>query len=226
MIVPLAPLSSGPAASRVVHNADAIEWLRAAGKISGASLITSLPDISELRLSFDAWQTWFMNAAASVLRSVDDDGVVVFFQSDIRRDGVWIDKGALVARAAGDEKMSLVFHKIVCRLPPGTPTSGRASYAHLIAFSRAPRALRRATPDVLPDGGFKPAMRAMGVNACLAACRLVLHETSTRTVIDPFCGFGTVLAVANAIGLDAVGVDLSAKMCRRARTLNLDLSAA
>ena len=33
----------------------------------------------------------------------------------------------------------------------------------------------------------------------------------------PFCGWGTVLAVANALGLDAIGVDVSARMCRRAR---------
>jgi len=30
-----------------------------------------------------------------------------------------------------------------------------------------------------------------------------------------------VLAVANALGLDAIGVDLSARMCRRARALDL-----
>jgi tRNA G10 N-methylase Trm11 len=43
-------------------------------------------------------------------------------------------------------------------------------------------------------------------------------------VVDPFCGFGTVLAVANALGLDAVGVDVSPRMCRRARTLQIDLT--
>jgi hypothetical protein len=36
-------------------------------------------------------------------------------------------------------------------------------------------------------------------------------------VVDPFCGRGTVLAVANAMGFDAIGVDLSAKRCRAAR---------
>ena len=36
----------------------------------------------------------------------------------------------------------------------------------------------------------------------------------SATIVDPFCGWGTVLAVANTLGLDAVGVDLSARMCR------------
>ena len=48
-------------------------------------------------------------------------------------------------------------------------------------------------------------------------------ETTTRTVVDPFCGWGTVLAVANALGLDAVGVDIAPRMCRRARKLQIEL---
>jgi cyclopropane fatty-acyl-phospholipid synthase-like methyltransferase len=66
----------------------------------------------------------------------------------------------------------------------------------------------------------------MGVKACVDACRFVLTETTTRTIVDPFCGWGTVLAVANALGMDAVGVDLSTRMCRRARTLQIDLASA
>ncbi|MCU1282396.1 MAG: uncharacterized protein JWM53_5942 [bacterium] len=220
---------SMPAASgrtrRVVHHADALEWLQAQGRIAGASVVTSLPDLSELpSLGFDGWRRWFVAAAQAAMRSVDDDGVAVFFQSDIRHHGVWIDKGALVADAASAERMSLLFHKIVCRLPPGTPTSGRASYAHLLGFARTPRPPRRATPDVLADGGFRPGPRAMGVNACVEACKVVLRDTPTRTVVDPFCGWGTVLAAANAVGLDAVGVDHAARMCRKARTLHFDLA--
>jgi tRNA G10 N-methylase Trm11 len=41
-------------------------------------------------------------------------------------------------------------------------------------------------------------------------------------VVDPFCGRGTVLAVANAMGFDALGVDLGAKRCRAARALVVD----
>jgi tRNA G10 N-methylase Trm11 len=39
--------------------------------------------------------------------------------------------------------------------------------------------------------------------------------------VDPFCGLGTMLAVANRRGLDAVGVELSAKRAERARALAL-----
>jgi tRNA G10 N-methylase Trm11 len=63
----------------------------------------------------------------------------------------------------------------------------------------------------------------MGVKACVDACHFVQAETSTRTVVDPFCGWGTVLAVANALGLDAVGVDIAPRMCGRARKLRIEL---
>ncbi len=39
--------------------------------------------------------------------------------------------------------------------------------------------------------------------------------------MDPFCGQGTVLAMANALGIDSVGIELSPKRCRRANSLDL-----
>jgi len=186
-------------------------------------VITSLPDVSEVpSLGFEGWRRWFVEAAAAVLNAIGDDGIAVFFQSDVRHAGMWIDKGALVTRAAEDAGMRCLFHKIVCRKPPGTVTIGRASYSHLLGFARTLQpSLRATTADVLPEAGFASGPKAMGAAACLDAVRFVLEQTTTRTVVDPFCGFGTVLAVANALGLDAIGVDLSARMCRRARALDL-----
>jgi hypothetical protein len=209
-----------------VHQADAITWLEARARVPGESFVTSLPDLSELpRFDLAEWSAWFVEAAAQVMNASSDDGVAIFFQSDIRREGLWVDKGALVARAADRTGMGLLFHKIVCRRPAGTVTFGRASYAHLLGYARSLRpSLARTTPDVLPDAGFMPGTKSMGVKACLEACRFVERETGTRTIVDPFCGWGTVLAVANALGLDAVGVDLSAKMCRRARSLRIALA--
>ena len=210
---------------RIVHQADALTWLRARGLLSGASVITSLPDVSELpALGFDGWRAWFEDAAVLTMSTVPREGVAIFFQSDIKRGGGWLDKGALVSRAAERAGMGLLFHKIVCRKPPGTVTYGRASYSHLLGFATVLRpSLRRITADVLSDAGFMPGSKAMGVKACVDACRFVLQETTTRTIVDPFCGWGTALAVANAMGMDAVGVDLSARMCKRARLLRVDL---
>lgn len=217
----MAPSSEPPMPTRQVFHADALAWLGARAPLSGCSVITSLPDGAELpRLSFAQWCDWFVGAARLVLRSIPSGALAVFFQSDVLHRGLWVDKGAMVSEAAKAEAADLLFHKIVCRKPPGSACFGRASYAHMLAFGRAvnpsPGAARI---DVLPDGGFRPGVKAMGALACRDACLEVTRLTLTRTIVDPFCGFGTVLAVANALGLDSVGVDLSAKMCRKARTL-------
>jgi len=40
-------------------------------------------------------------------------------------------------------------------------------------------------------------------------------------ILDPFCGVGTVLAVANRLGLDAVGVEKNRKRAEDARALTV-----
>jgi tRNA G10 N-methylase Trm11 len=57
------------------------------------------------------------------------------------------------------------------------------------------------------------------MSAATATCRFLVEHTACRVVVDPFCGYGTILAVANAQGLDAIGVELSGKRVRKARRL-------
>lgn len=131
-----APSSQHPAPKREIICADAITWMRARGRIDGACAVTSLPDVSEIGKSLPVWREWFSNAARLVVDAVPDDSAALFFQSDIKREGVWIDKGALVIRAAEDAGARVLFHKIVCRRPPGMLTQGRPGFTHLIAVSR------------------------------------------------------------------------------------------
>jgi hypothetical protein len=209
---------------RRVVQAEALAFLASHPAEPGTSVVTSLPDLSELpHLDEEAWRTWFVEAVRSVVAWVPEAGVAVFYQSDIRRAGRLIDKGYLVMQGA--EAETLLWHKIVCRKPPGTISFGRPSYSHMICVQRGParRApTRHPGPDVLADAGFMPWSRAMGVEACRVALRFLREETNTRVVVDPFCGRGTVLAVANTMGFDALGIDLGAKRCKLARTLNLD----
>ena len=210
---------------RAVDRADALTWLAEHPAAPGTSVVTSLPDFSELReLPFEAWQRWFVSAANAVMRWVPASGVAIFFQTDVRRRDVWIDKSHLVHRAAEAAGAELLWHKIVCRSAPGTVTHGKAGYSHLLCFARGGRFPSvSGSPDVLPDAGMKPAEKSMGVNACLLACRFATESAGATTIVDPFCGHGTVLAVANALGLDALGVDKSARACSKARQLAVTL---
>lgn len=209
--------------SRIVHNEDAIGWLTRSPVLDGCSFFTSLPDVSELSpMSLDIWRQWFIDAARLVLERTPDDGVAIFYQTDIKVEKRWIDKAFLVQRAAEDTRHALLWHKIVCRHAAGTVTPGRPGYAHLLCFSRAVIPdLSRCTPDVLPTLGAMTWSRAMGLDAARTAARFVRTQTASSTLVDPFCGVGTALAVANAEGLDAVGVELSPKRARKARNLDL-----
>ena len=213
--------------SRQIVRAEALAWLAENPAPPGASVITSLPDVSELpELGFQGWKTWFQGAARAVFRWLPSPGLAIFFQSDIREAGAWVDKGYLVQAAAEAEARLLIWHKIVCRRPPGAISHGRASYSHLLCFAHAARErIDHPGPDVLPDAGYKPWSKAMGVEACRLACRFLREESTTTLVVDPFCGHGTVLAVANHYGFDALGIELSTRKVKAARRLRLDLEA-
>jgi hypothetical protein len=224
-ITPLA-VRSADRASRIVHHADGVAWLRDAQLGPEHALVTSLPDSSELRMDFVAWQSWFSSTAELLCRKTADAAVSIFFQTDVKRDGLWVDKAFLVqlgARAAGSQ---LLWHKVVCRAPAGVTTFGRPAYAHLLCFSRTLRLdPARSSPDVLPRLGEMTWARAMGIAACEATSQFLAEQTACRVVVDPFCGVGSMLAVANAYGLDALGVELSAKRAARARELRWVRSA-
>ena len=108
------------------------------------------------------------------------------------------------------------------RRAAGLTTFGRPAYAHLLCFSRAKR-LEKAESfaDVLPRLGEMTWARAMGLEACDAISQFLVKFTKTRVVVDPFCGVGTMLASANEHGLDAIGVELSAKRADKARALSV-----
>lgn len=212
-------LPAPPSPAREVHCADALEWL-AHNPLTSASLFTSLPDVCEVPLGFPAWRAWFIDAAAAVLRATPPDGVAIFYQTDIKHAGAWIDKSHLVQLAGERTGHQLAWHKIACRKPAGTIMFGRPGYAHLLCFSGAPRPAPDGLPDVFATGAMTWT-RATGLAACELACTYILRHTPTRTVVDPFCGQGTILAVANHHGLAAIGVDLSTKRCRAARRMTL-----
>ncbi len=167
-----------------------------------------------------------MNAGRAALAATPDNGVTIFYQSDIKRDGTWVDKSYLCQKAAEAEGRALLWHKIVCRHPAGSVTYGRPSYSHILCFSKEVRApVEASTADVLPEAGEKTWTRGMGIEACLLVARFIAEHTQTTTVIHPFCGEGSMLAAANALGLSAIGIERSPKRAEKARKLTLDLEA-
>eukprot|EP00277_Geminigera_cryophila_P027642 CAMPEP_0179470130 /NCGR_PEP_ID=MMETSP0799-20121207/50640_1 /TAXON_ID=46947 /ORGANISM="Geminigera cryophila, Strain CCMP2564" /LENGTH=132 /DNA_ID=CAMNT_0021276993 /DNA_START=126 /DNA_END=524 /DNA_ORIENTATION=- len=63
--------------------------------------------------------------------------------------------------------------------------------------------------------------KAIGVDAAILGARFLKERMGVQCVVDPFCGTGTILAAANILGMDAVGVDLSLAKTQRALRLCL-----
>jgi len=209
--------------TREVICQDAITWLKEFNVEQGHSFLGSLPDISEFPgFTLLEWQTWFQDTAELILSKTSPEGVSIFFQSDIKYDNIWIDKSFLIQKAAEKLGHRLLFHKIFCRMAPDTITFGRPSYSHMLCFAKTVIPdLSKSTADVVADLGDKTWMRGMGLKASLEASRFVMKQTSTRTLVNPFCGEGSVLAAANFVGLNAVGIERSPKRAEKARYLQV-----
>lgn len=212
--------------SRVVHCEDATSWLSKQDPLSSSSLVASLPDVSEFPGHSRAqWEEWFVATASLILSKTPESGVTVFFQSDIRVDNEWLDKGFLCQLAARELGVALIWHKIACRKPPGQITFGRAGYSHILCFSKGVREAGQAKfPDVLATVGDKSWERGMGVEPCMLIARFIAECTDSTIVINPFCGHGSMLAAANAFELCAVGIERSNKRAEIAKTLKLDVA--
>ncbi len=209
--------------NRVVHHGDGVAFLHDPLPADHA-IITSLPDHSEIpSLGVEEWKRWFVDTVALACRAITDDSVAIFYQTDVKHDGRWIDKGHLVHLGADAAGSHLLWHKIICRVAPGLTTFGRPAYAHMLCISRDRRLLPGvSTPDVIGSLGEMTWSRATPTKACEAAVAFVA-SLGTRVVVDPFCGVGTVLAIANSHGMDAIGVELTRRRATRARKLDLPL---
>lgn len=203
---------------REVHHADALEWLGARPVFENHSLVASLPDFSEFpKLSLPEWKDWFTATAALLLSRTPANGVAIFYQRDVKVNGTWLDKAYLIQKAAEREETPQLWHKVVCRAAPGSPTFGKPAYSHLLCFSKGVRLpLELSTPDVIIKAGESTWPRGMGREVCELVCRFVKERTETRAILNPFCGEGLLLAVANEQGLDAVGIEKSRKRVEKA----------
>lgn len=209
--------------SRKVICADAIEWLQSYAPEERTSFVASLPDISEFpQHTLEQWKEWFCATARLILSRSQGEGVTVFYQSDIKHDGQWVDKGYLCQKAAELEGHRLLWHKIACRAPAGVTTFGRPAYSHILCFSKNLRIdVSRSTSDVLPELGEKTWQRGMGLEAALMIARFIKEEAKSATLINPFCGEGSILAAGNALGLNTIGIEKGKKWAEKARALSV-----
>ncbi len=214
--------------NREIINSDAISWLTEFSNLENKniSFVTSLPDYSEFPgKTLKEWQEWFINTAQLIINKTPKSGVTIFYQSDIKHEGRWIDKAFLCQKAAEKEQSFLLWHKVISRVPIGTTTYKRPSYSHILCFSKELKlAFSDSTPDILDHIGNQSWKRGMGFNACMIIAKFIKDQVSSQVIINPFCGHGSMLAIANYFQLDAIGIERSKKRASEAQNLDIDIT--
>jgi SAM-dependent methyltransferase len=112
-----------------------------------------------------------------------------------------------------------MWHKLTLNSNMDKRSVSRPSYSHLICYGRRSSYLANdfAVPDII-ERGEMIWPKAIGMDATILGVSFLKWVAKANRIIDPFCGYGTVLAAANYMGLHAVGVDISPRRCRRALT--------
>lgn len=59
------------------------------------------------------------------------------------------------------------------------------------------------------------------MDCCYAGVKFLKDVVKGGCLVDPFCGHGTTIAMANALDMNAIGVEISFKRCGKARRNNM-----
>jgi len=182
------------------------------------AIITSLPDMEEIgETKIYKYHLWLFVACEKLRNSIDENGVIFFYQTNRKYKGTLIDKNSLITSQFIPYEFNKVFEKIILRKEPETIDRYRPTYTTLTAFSKTLKA-GQPTPDIIHRGNMMY-KNAMGENAIKVCLDFVKKNVETDTILDPFCGRGSVLRLANFYGYNAIGIDIDPKQCEIAKNI-------
>lgn len=227
---------------RTVTVSDALVWMEAQPSFpTDSCVITGIPDLVEAApetgagthiMNVAEYDIWVQRTATMIFEKIRLGSFAIFVVTDVKIKGPdtgtyckWMDKSFLLQSAAHCMKdVHLLWHKIAAFDDIGVlGPLGRARYSHILCFGKGPTSERHDGPVAsIPDvsrRGYVTWARGMGVRCGLALCKYA-KKRGVKVIVDPFCGEGSVLALAGYCGLDSIGVELSRKRANVARNLD------
>lgn len=181
------------------------------------SIVTSIPEMEELKLKYEAYIEFLRKAARLCLKATKDTGYTVFLQTDRKHHGL-LDKSYFISDEAHKLGYRMIWHKIALRTEVGKADIFRPTYSHMLCYSKSGK-IGVPVADVVHRGDVSYG-NAFGVDAVTLVIQY-LKRNKVKKVVDVFVGSGTTLAVANLYGLDAIGIDIDKKQCEKARKFTL-----
>jgi hypothetical protein len=204
------------APTRQIICKDALQWLPTQTNCS--AIVTSIPEMEEVGLTPSTYEPFFREATRLCLSALHPNGYAIFLQTDRKKAG-WIDKSYLISDEASKAGFKMMWHKIALRQEPGTSGLFRPTYSHMLCYSKKGKP-GKLFPDVIHRGSVTYE-NGFGIDAVTAVLEY-LKAQGIKSVIDPFVGSGTTVALANKLGMDAVGVDIDPKQCKKAILLKIE----
>tara|TARA_R110000824_G_scaffold18775_1_gene73760 strand:+ start:1157 stop:1789 length:633 start_codon:yes stop_codon:yes gene_type:complete len=176
-------------------------------------VFTSPPDAEEIEKTLEDWEIWFRNAISLCFKS--SLGPVVFYVTDRKSGGRIHSKAGLIFSEAAKCGSIPAWHKICLRRDVGQIDIHRPTFTHLLAFNGLPG---KASSDVIQRG---KTVYKNGTGLVAARVGVEWIKKQAESITDPFCGQGTIIAVAEALGVRAIGIDIDEMQCKKARQLYL-----
>ena len=192
-------------------------------------VVTGIPDMSELEnypgVTIKRYKKFFENAVGLCFDKCKKDGYCIFQQTDRKINGTWLDKSFMIYEIAKIYEMKLLWHKIVLLREPDKSDLHRPTYSHLLCFSKKGNTGggRNIFPDVIPVS-----KKEWNNGTPELACKYIFDFISNQTaekdragkvVLDPFCGYGAILAEAKKRGFSTVGIDINKDHLDKAKEL-------
>lgn len=200
---------------------DALVYLNKQPNNSISNVVTGIPDYNEMNLkTIDEYLNFFETVSDLIFKKTDPFGIIIFIQTDRKYNKQWYDKSTILNNIATKNNFKLLWHKIILKRPVGSVHLQRPTYSHFLAYSKFAGPSNNI-PDVI-TGGNTVYSNATPVNAAKIAVEFVKqHTKSNKELTDPFVGRGTITSIAEQLGMDSIGVDISETQCEYARKLTL-----
>jgi len=213
------------------------------GVFTGIPDISDIPElvkIADVSARSAQYIEWFKSVVDDIFRRLPDGQYAVFSQTDAKiidsSGGLvsWVDKSHLCSSIASSHGCSLMWHKIALNteLPTSTSTNAngladrsyethfRPAYTHLLCYGKRIehpyRVNQFCTPDVI-DRGAMTWQKATGIEACVLGVAFLLNVAHSPVLLNPFCGHGTILGVANYFHMRAIGLEILPRRAAQAR---------
>lgn len=201
---------------RKIIVADSLKWLATQKELP--NVITGICDLDETTMDFNNYIKFFNKIAELIFKKLSKDGYAIFTQTDRKYNKEWIDKSYILTKCAYKYGLKLVWHKIILNRAVGGTDLFRPTYSHILCYTYNGTS-GAATPDVLniSERSYKNGTPLAAAELCIDFIKK--YNKKNTDIIDPFVGQGTIVALANKMGLNAIGIDIDSEQAKKAEKL-------